>query len=136
MTRGEYKVAGFFHEIILMNYGGVKLHKDFLQRAYACCRERDVPIIVDEIQSCIWSPELFLFREYGLSPDFVSVGKGFPGGEYAASRLLTTASMDSLNQFRRACDQWTGGTCRINLSRDNGICSSQSRPYPGSRRVL
>jgi acetylornithine/succinyldiaminopimelate/putrescine aminotransferase len=96
---GEYKVAGFFHEIILMNYGGIKLHEDFLQRAHACCRERDVPIIVDEIQSCIWSPELFLFREYGLTPDFVSVGKGFPGGEYAASRLLTTASMDSLNQF-------------------------------------
>jgi len=82
-----------------MNYGGIRLHEDFLQRAYEYCRERDVPIIVDEIQSCIWSPELFLFREYGLTPDFVSVGKGFPGGEYAASRVLTTASMDSLNQF-------------------------------------
>jgi acetylornithine/succinyldiaminopimelate/putrescine aminotransferase len=54
---------------------------------------------VDEIQSCIWSPELFLFREYGLQPDFVSVGKGFPGGEYPASRILTTSRMDSLNQF-------------------------------------
>ncbi|MCP4403225.1 MAG: aminotransferase class III-fold pyridoxal phosphate-dependent enzyme [bacterium] len=97
--RGEYKVAGFFHEIILMNYGGVKLHEEFLRRAYECCRERDVPIIVDEIQSCIWSPELLLFREYSLRPDFVSIGKGFPGGEYAASRLLTSTAMDSLNQF-------------------------------------
>ncbi len=96
---GVYKVAGFFHEIILMNYGGVRLHEEFLQRAYADCRERDVPIIVDEIQSCIWSPELFLFREYDLTPDFVSIGKGFPGGEYAASRLITTAPLDSLNQF-------------------------------------
>ncbi len=97
--RDEYKVAGFFHEIILMNYGGVRLHEEFLQRAYAGCRERDVPIIVDEIQSCIWSPELFLFREYGLTPDFVAICKGFPGGEYAASRLVTTAPMDNLNQF-------------------------------------
>ncbi|MDY0095539.1 MAG: aminotransferase class III-fold pyridoxal phosphate-dependent enzyme [Candidatus Vecturithrix sp.] len=96
---GEYKVAGFFHEIILMNYGGVRLREDFLQWAYTCCRERDVPIIVDEIQSCIWSPELFLFKEYGLTPDFVSLGKGFPGGEYPASRLITTAPMDNLNQF-------------------------------------
>jgi len=54
---------------------------------------------VDEIQSCIWSPELFLFREYGLKPDFVSVGKGFPGGQYPASKILTTAAMDTLNQF-------------------------------------
>jgi acetylornithine/succinyldiaminopimelate/putrescine aminotransferase len=56
-------------------------------------------VIVDEIQSCIWSPELFLFREYGLRPDFVSVGKGFPGGEYPASRILASAPLDNLNQF-------------------------------------
>ena len=96
---GNYKVAGFFHEIILMNYGGVRLQEAFLRGAYALCQERDVPIIVDEIQSCIWSPELFTFREYGLHPDFVSLGKGFPGGEYPASRLLFTAALDNLNQF-------------------------------------
>ena len=34
------------------------------------------------------------------SPDFVSVGKGFPGGEYPASRqILSTARMDTLDQF-------------------------------------
>ncbi len=96
---GTYKVAGFFHEIILMNYGGVRLDEEFLQRAYRICHERDIPTIVDEIQSCIWSPELFLFREYELQPDFISVGKGFPGGQYAASRVLTTTAMDNLNQF-------------------------------------
>jgi acetylornithine/succinyldiaminopimelate/putrescine aminotransferase len=58
-----------------------------------------VPTIVDEIQSCIWSPELFLFREYGLRPDFVSVGKGFPGGQYPASRILFSANLDNLDQF-------------------------------------
>jgi 4-aminobutyrate aminotransferase-like enzyme len=96
---GLYKIAGFFHEIILMNYGGIRLEEGFLKQAYATCHAHDIPVLVDEIQSCIWSPELFLFREYGLDPDFVSVGKGFPGGEYPASRILTTAEMDSLNQF-------------------------------------
>jgi 4-aminobutyrate aminotransferase-like enzyme len=94
-----YKVAGFFHEIILMNYGGICLEEAYLKRAYALCRERDVPICVDEIQSCIWSPELFLFREYQLQPDFCSVGKGFPGGQYPASRIVTTPAMDNLDQF-------------------------------------
>lgn len=96
---GPYKVAGFFHEIVLMNYGGIKLDQEYLRRAYALCQERDVPTMVDEIQSCIWSPELFLFREYQLQPDFVSVGKGFPGGQYPASRIVTTPAMDNLNQF-------------------------------------
>ena len=97
--RPPYKVAGFFHEIVLMNYGAVLLEPDFLHRAYELCHSHDVPVMNDEIQSCIWSQDVFLFREYGLRPDFVSLGKGFPGGEYPASRMLTTAEMDNLHQF-------------------------------------
>ena len=96
---GKYKVAGFFHEIVLMNYGGIKLNKEFLQQAHSICKERDIPTLVDEIQSCLWAPEFFLYKEYGLKPDFVSVGKGFPGGQYAASKILLTEKMDNLNQF-------------------------------------
>ena len=36
---------------------------------------------------------------YGLNPDFVAIGKGFPGGQYPASRILLSAEMDNLNQF-------------------------------------
>ena len=96
---GNYKIAGFFHEIILMNYGGIRLDNDYLLDVYKICCKRDIPVIVDEIQSCLWSPEFFMFIEYGLNPDFVSIGKGFPGGEYPASKLLTNASMDNLNLF-------------------------------------
>jgi 4-aminobutyrate aminotransferase-like enzyme len=94
-----YKIAGFIHEIVLMNYGGIRLDANFLRQAYAICAKHDIPTMVDEIQSCLWSPQFFLFREYGLMPDFVSIGKGFPGGEYPASRILTTADMDTLSQF-------------------------------------
>jgi 4-aminobutyrate aminotransferase-like enzyme len=96
---GQTKVAGFLHEIVLMNYGGIRLDERYLQQAYELCRARDIPVLVDEIQSCMWSPDLFMFREYGLQPDFVSIGKGFPGGEYPASRILGTAALDNLNQF-------------------------------------
>jgi acetylornithine/succinyldiaminopimelate/putrescine aminotransferase len=96
---GRHKVAAFFHEIVLMNYGAVLLERDYLARAYALCREHDVPVVADEIQSCVWSPEFFLFREYGLAPDMVSVGKGFPGGEYPAARILATPALDALPQF-------------------------------------
>jgi 4-aminobutyrate aminotransferase-like enzyme len=96
---GQHKVAAFFHEIVLMNYGAVRLEQKFLSKAYALCREHDVPVVADEIQSCIWSPEFFLFREYGLRPDLVSVGKGCPGGEYPAARILCSAALDTLPQF-------------------------------------
>lgn len=94
-----YKTCGFCHEIILMNYGGIRLTKEFLQGAYALCKEYDTPTMCDEIQSCMWYDGAFLFRLYGLTPDFSIVGKGFPGGEYPASKIITNADMDTLNQF-------------------------------------
>ena len=97
--RGNTKIAGFIHELVLMNYGGIRLENDYVSFCHKLCDEHDIPVFVDEIQSCMWSPELFLFREYKCHPDFVSVGKGFPGGMYPASRILTTATMDNLNQF-------------------------------------
>lgn len=97
--RPPYKLAGFLHEIVMMNYGARLLTREFLQRAYALCAAHDVPTVADEIQSCLWAPELFLFREYGLRPSCVAVGKGFPGGEYPASRLLFSAALDHLPLF-------------------------------------
>jgi acetylornithine/succinyldiaminopimelate/putrescine aminotransferase len=94
-----YRVAAFFHEIVLMNYGAIRLTPEYLHAAYDLCHAHEVPIIDDEIQSCIWSPQLFMFREYGLNPDMVSVGKGFPGGQYPASRVLVTSQYDTLSQF-------------------------------------
>jgi len=98
-TCGKYRIAGFLHEIVMMNYGALTLEKAFLQRAYALCRRHNVPVFVDEIQTGIWCPDSFLFREYGLKPSFVAVGKGFPGGETPASRLLFSSPYDSLPQF-------------------------------------
>ncbi len=98
-NNGKYKTAGFIHEIILMNYGAVKLSEEYLQTAYKLCREFDTPIMADEIQSCMWYPGMLLFRLYKLNPDICILGKGFPGGEYPASKMITTYELDSLNQF-------------------------------------
>jgi acetylornithine/succinyldiaminopimelate/putrescine aminotransferase len=97
--QGNWKIAGFFHEIIMMNYGARELTREFLARAYDLCAGHDVPTVADEIQSCMWSSQLYLFREYGLQPTFLAIGKGFSGGEYPASRLLFSAAMDGMPQF-------------------------------------
>jgi len=83
----------------MMNYGGRRLTPEFLQYAHSLCRQHDVPTVVDEIQSCMWAKQLYLFREYRLKPTFVAIGKGFPGGEYPASRILFSSVMDTMPQF-------------------------------------
>ena len=97
--RGPHKIAGFIHEIVMMNYGGRLLSRDYLAEAYELCRRHDVPTLADEIQSCLWSPGYFMSRGYGLRPSFIAIGKGFPGGEYPASKILFSAEMDNLAQF-------------------------------------
>lgn len=96
---GRFKVAGFCHEIVLMNYGGLLLDPEYLRQAYSLCHANDVLVFCDEIQSGAWYEELFLFRRYRIDPDLVAVGKGFPGGMYPASKILATAGADSLSQF-------------------------------------
>jgi len=96
---GRFKIAAFFHELVLMNHGGIRLTEDFVRRAYALCSEYDVVPVVDEIQTGIWSPEIFMYKEYGVKPGVVVVGKGFPGGEYPASRVMFSAAWDTLPQF-------------------------------------
>jgi acetylornithine/succinyldiaminopimelate/putrescine aminotransferase len=97
--RPPHKIAGLLHELVMMNYGGRLLAKGFVRQMYRLCRQHDAPVLCDEIQTCAWSPDLFMFREYGIRPALVAVGKGLPGGEYAASRLIFEARMDCLPQF-------------------------------------
>lgn len=98
-NKPPFKTCGFCHEIIMMNYGGIRLDEEYLQEAYKLCHMNDTPVLCDEIQSCAWYDGLFLFRKYGLNPDFVSVGKGFPGGTYPASKIIASGEFDSLTQF-------------------------------------
>lgn len=97
--RGKYKIAAVFHEFVLMNYGGKRLSEEFVQQLYALARGAHAPVVADEIQSGVWSPKLFMFREYGVMPSFIAIGKGFPGGEYPASRILFSSEYDTLPQF-------------------------------------
>ena len=83
----------------MMNYGARRLGEEFLQHAYRLAAAHDVPTVADEIQSCMWYEGLFLFRQYGLKPAMLALGKGFPGGQYPASRLLLAAPYDVMPQF-------------------------------------
>ncbi|MHB1295347.1 MAG: aminotransferase class III-fold pyridoxal phosphate-dependent enzyme [Anaerolineae bacterium] len=96
---GATRIAGLFCELVMMNYGGIRLSGAFVQRAAELCRQYAAPLVVDEIQTGLWSPTVFMVREYGVQPTMIVIGKGFPGGEYAASRLIFSAEMDSLPQF-------------------------------------
>jgi len=63
--------------------------KGYLAAAEAVCRERNVLLVCDEIQSG-WgrSGKLFAYQHEGVSPDIVIVGKAMSGGMYPVSAIL------------------------------------------------
>jgi ornithine--oxo-acid transaminase len=70
----------------------------FLKQAAAICRENNVLLIADEIQSGLGrTGKLFAFMHDGVRPDVVIIGKALSGGFYPVSAVL--ASKDVLGVF-------------------------------------
>jgi len=93
------RVAGFWAEPIMMNREAVLVDKDYLQLARRLCTEHGAPMALDEIQTGFWYPGIFLFREFGVTPDLVIVGKGMTAGFHPLAALIYRHELDILEQY-------------------------------------
>ena len=68
-------------ELVQGEGGVLPLEKEFVQQVEAFCRERDILLIIDEVQTGIGrTGSLFCFQQYGIRPDVVTMAKGLGGG--------------------------------------------------------
>jgi ornithine--oxo-acid transaminase len=69
---------------------GIKVPpKGFLKQAAALCKQHNVLLIADEIQSGLGrTGKLFAFQHEGVTPDGVIIGKALGGGFYPVSAFL------------------------------------------------
>lgn len=67
---------------VIQGEGGVNiLDKDFVTQLASFCNERDILVIVDEVQTGIGrTGKLFGYQNYGIKPDLVTLAKGLGGG--------------------------------------------------------
>ena len=67
---------------LIQGEGGVNiLDKDYVQALVRFCNERDIVVIVDEVQTGVGrTGRLFAFQNYGILPDLATVAKGLGGG--------------------------------------------------------
>ena len=93
------RVAGFWAEPIMMNREAILVRKDYLQLARRLCDEAGALMAIDEIQTGFWYPEVMMFRQYGIEPDFVVLGKGMTSGFHPLSALLYRGRLDRLEQY-------------------------------------
>jgi len=67
---------------LIQGEGGVRpLEPDYIQAVAAFCKERDILLLLDEVQTGIGrTGSLFAFEQYGLTPDALSFAKGIASG--------------------------------------------------------
>ncbi len=83
--------AAFLVEPIQGEAGIVIPPAGYLAAAAALCREHNVLLITDEIQSGLGrTGKLFAFEHDGIRPDMVIVGKALSGGFYPVSAVLSS----------------------------------------------
>ncbi len=90
--------AAFLVEPIQGESGIVVPPEGYLREAAALCKENNVLLIVDEIQSGLGrTGKLFAFEHENVRPDMVIIGKALGGGFYPVSAVL--ASKEILGVF-------------------------------------
>lgn len=82
--------AAFIVEPIQGEGGVIVPTEGFLAEAYRICKENNVLLIADEIQSGLGrSGKLFAFEYDNIKPDMVIIGKALSGGCYPVSAVLS-----------------------------------------------
>ena len=86
---------------IVQGEGGLNVARiDWLKRLEALCHQKDIPLIVDDIQAgCGRTGTFFSFEPAGIKPDIVTLSKSLSGYGLPFSVVL----------IRRALDQWKPG---------------------------
>lgn len=81
MALEDCSVCALMMELIQGEGGVMPLEKSFVAEAEKLCREKDILLIIDEVQTGVGrTGSLFAFQQYGISPDIVTTAKGIGGG--------------------------------------------------------
>lgn len=74
-------VCALMLETVQGEGGVVPLDKEYVQAAAKACKEKDILLIVDEVQTGIGrTGTLFSYQQFDIQPDLVSCAKGLGGG--------------------------------------------------------
>jgi len=75
------KTAGIFIEIIQGEGGINPVEKDFIEELYKLTREKDILLVIDEVQTGIGrTGKPFAYQYYNIEPDIITSAKGLGGG--------------------------------------------------------
>ena len=90
-------VCAVMLEMVQGEGGVIPMDEGFVKGLAQLCREKDVLLLIDEVQTGIGrTGTLFAFQQYGILPDAVSFAKGIAGGLPMGGFLVSEKCRDVL----------------------------------------
>lgn len=90
-------VCAFMFECVQGEGGVIALNPEYLREAEKLCRERDILLICDEVQTGNGrTGSLYAYQQFGITPDIVSTAKGLGGGLPIGACLMGEAVENTL----------------------------------------
>ena len=93
----ENPTAGILMECVQGEGGVIPLTKEFVTGVAQLCKEQDIPLMIDEVQTGNGrSGKLYSYMHFGIQPDIVSTAKGLGGGLPIGATLLSEKVQNAL----------------------------------------
>ena len=93
----ENPTAGILMECVQGEGGVIALTKEFVTGVAQLCKEQDIPLMIDEVQTGNGrSGKLYSYMHFGIQPDIVSTAKGLGGGLPIGATLLSEKVQNAL----------------------------------------
>ena len=97
-TIAKTNPAAVMLECIQGEGGVLPLNKEFVTAAAQLCKENDIPLIIDEVQTGNGrTGTLYAYMQFGIAPDIVSTAKGLGGGLPIGATLMSEKVQSVLN---------------------------------------
>lgn len=92
VAANEGKVCAVLMEMVQGEGGVMALEKDYVDALVAFCHEKDILVVVDEVQTGMGrTGTLFAYQQFGFMPDVISMAKGLGGGLPIGAFAVTAA---------------------------------------------
>lgn len=89
-TVATVKPAAIMFECVQGEGGVLPLNREFICVAEKLCKEQDIPLIIDEVQTGNGrTGKLYSYMHFGIQPDIVSTAKGLGGGLPIGATLMS-----------------------------------------------
>jgi acetylornithine/succinyldiaminopimelate/putrescine aminotransferase len=93
------RIAAVLMEPVLMNNRAIYLQPEYVAGARELCVQHEAILLLDEIQTGMWSPSVFMHNEYNGVADVIAVGKGLTSGFSPLAYMICKRPLDNQSQY-------------------------------------